>query len=122
MPNAGWTVIRIDCDHIEDRRATCTVSLEEGTLPFGLSPDFFMFVESSGGDFGDPRASLLPATRRAINPVNLPIAYPTFGTSACKTMISFHLFLVIRDEFIKTGFKLYIGMTSEAGTHKQVYS
>ena len=50
-------------NHVEDRRATCTVSIEEGMVSFGLSLDFFMFFERSGVDFGDSRASSFPLQR-----------------------------------------------------------
>ena len=44
-------------DHREDRRATCTVSVEEGTVPSVLLLDFFIGFERSVFDFGEPRAS-----------------------------------------------------------------
>ena len=47
------------------------------------------------------KSILFPAaTGIVIKAVNLQIAYPTFSPSACKTMMSFRPFLVIRNESV----------------------
>ena len=42
---------------------TCTSSVEEGTVPSGLSLYFFIFFERCRVDFGDPRPTPFPLQR-----------------------------------------------------------